>query len=145
MTPAQRTMGRQCIAQSAPPRVGRASRPLLAALLLLLATALTTGCGPVKVRAGEPPDLPALATTLEIGKSTRNTVEATLGAPQVRGRSMLPWRSAPRTVWTYYHELGTIDLGGGESDVRRTFLFVFFDGDSYDGYMWFSSLEPFRK
>jgi len=37
-------------------------------------------------------------------------------------------------MWSYYYEEGTL------KDARRIFLFVYFDQDMYDGYMWFSSL-----
>ena len=47
---------------------------------------------------------------------------------------MLPGHDSPRDLWVYYYEEGSL------SDARRTFLFVFFLGDQYDGYMWFSSL-----
>ncbi len=40
----------------------------------------------------------------------------------------------PRVMWSYYYEEGTLQ------DVRRTFLFVYFDGDLFDGYFWVSSL-----
>lgn len=35
-----------------------------------------------------------------------------------------------------------VDLGGANSDDRRILLFVFFDGDQFDGYMRFSNPIP---
>jgi hypothetical protein len=67
-------------------------------------------------------------------ESTREEVLAVLGAPEGKGREMLPMTAAPRTTWQYYYEEGTLQ------DARRTFLFVYFDGDLYDGYFWVSSL-----
>ncbi len=115
----------------------------LAAVLLplTLALGLLAGCGPIQVRAGSKPDVTALSSSLQVGKSTQQGVLATLGSPAGRGRSMMPWQDTPRTVWTYYYEEGVIDLGGKNSDDRRIFLFVFFDGDRFDGYLWFSSLK----
>jgi hypothetical protein len=54
----------------------------------------------------------------------------------LQGRALLPIDEgdAPRTVLTYYYEQATMQ------DARRLFLFVFLDGDRYDGYLWFSSL-----
>jgi hypothetical protein len=111
-------------------------------VLVLALSALLTGCGTMQVRAGRKPDMQAVTKTLQIGVSTTQTVQAALGAPDGGGRSMMPWQPSPRTVWSYYYEEGEIDLGGGKSDDRRLFLYVFFDGDRYDGYMWFSSLRP---
>lgn len=96
----------------------------------------------MQIRAGKKPDVGALTKSLQVGKSTQQAVQAALGNPDGRGRSMLPWQSSPRTVWSYYYEEGVIDMGGANSDDRRIFLFVFFDGDRYDGYLWFSSLKP---
>jgi hypothetical protein len=48
---------------------------------------------------------------------------------------MLWNREEPRTMWSYYYEEGDL------KDMRRIFLFVYFDRDKYDGYMWFSSLQ----
>jgi len=47
----------------------------------------------------------------------------------------MPFHDEPRNVLTYYYEEGTLE------DDRRLFLFVFFNEDTYEGYMWFSSLE----
>ena len=47
---------------------------------------------------------------------------------------MLPGTTTPQPTWTYYYEAGTF------RDARRQYLWVYFDGDVYDGYMWFSSL-----
>ena len=110
--------------------------------VVLFGTTLLAGCGAIQMRAGAKPDTQAIRM-LEPGKATRQEVLAALGSPQGQGRSMLPWQSSPRTLWSYYYEEGVIDLGG-ESDDRRVFLFVFFDGDRLDGYMWFSSLRPLR-
>jgi hypothetical protein len=114
----------------------------LAASIVALVPSLLAGCGVMHVRAGKKPDTGALQKSLHVGRSTEQQVRALLGDPDGRGRSMLPWQASPRTVWSYYYEEGVIDLGGGNSDDRRIFLYVFFDGDRFDGYMWFSSLKP---
>lgn len=121
---------------------GSTARIFLAATLMVLVSILLTGCGTAQLRVGKRPDINALNTSLQVGKSTQPAVQTALGIPDGRGRSMLPWQNSPRTVWTYYYEEGVIDLGGANSDDRRIFLFVFFDGDIFDGYMWFSSLKP---
>lgn len=108
---------------------------------LLLAAGLVAGCGTINVRVGSRPDVGALQSTLRPGTSTQEQVRAALGEPYGRGRAMLPWHASPRTIWSYYYEETGVALGGGESDSRRIFLFVFLDGDRYDGHLWFSSLR----
>lgn len=105
-----------------------------------LGVILLSGCGTIQVRAGSKPNVNALQA-LQPGKSTKQEVLAALGKPEGRGRSMLPWQDSPRILWSYYYEEGAMNLGG-KSDDRRIFLFVFFKGDRFDGYMWFSSLKP---
>jgi hypothetical protein len=63
-------------------------------------------------------------------------VAEVLGEPGGKGRVMLPTDASPRTMWAYYYEEGSL------KDDRRSFLFIFFVGDLYDGYMQFSSLPP---
>lgn len=120
------------------------NRALLATLVVAAAMSLMlAGCGPMEIRAGKEPNVGALQS-LQAGKSTQRDVRALLGNPDGQGRSMFPWQDSPRTLWSYYYEEGVIDMGGSNSDDRRVFLFVFLDGDKYDGYMWFSNLKPSR-
>lgn len=114
---------------------------LIAALFVLPILFVLSSCGSVQVRAGKKPDIALLQKTLHVGRAREQDVRAVLGNPDGRGRSMLPWQSSPRTVWTYYYEEGVIDLGGAGSDDRRIFLFVFLDEGRFDGYLWFSSLK----
>ncbi|MFQ5656260.1 MAG: hypothetical protein ACE5G5_01815 [Candidatus Methylomirabilales bacterium] len=102
-------------------------------LIIAVAALLATGCN-VQVRMGKRPDLRALEDSLVIGESTAADVSAVLGQPQGVGRSMLPIASKPRTMWFYHYAEGTLENG------RQVFVFVYFDKDRYDGYMWFSSL-----
>ena len=102
--------------------------------LLTLFPLLMAGCPTVYIRMGERPDIDLLEKSLRVGESTRQDVVATLGRPYATGRWMLPTDGKPRTMWTYYYEDGTLE------DARRLLLFIYFDEDRYDGYMWFSSL-----
>jgi hypothetical protein len=124
-------------------RLGRyLNMTFLTVLFLLAVSVFLTGCGPMQVRAGKKPDVSVLQKSLQVGKSTQQDVRAVIGEPDGQGRSMFPWQDSPRTLWSYYYEEGVIDMGGSGSDDRRIFLFLFFDGDKYDGYMWFSNLNP---
>jgi hypothetical protein len=103
--------------------------------IAMLSLLLTAGCLDLRVRAGTRPDESQLEQRLVMGKSTTDDVRNVLGEPFGRGASMLPMQDAPRTMWTYYYEEGTL------KDDRRIFLFVYFSADNrYEGYMWFSSL-----
>jgi hypothetical protein len=105
---------------------------LLICLMVLLIS--VSGCS-INYRAGRLPDVASLETSLHPGKSTQEDVAKVLGEPFGKGKEMLPIGLKPRTLWSYYYEEGSLQ------DARRLFLFVFLDGDKYDGYMWFSSLR----
>lgn len=87
-----------------------------------------------KITIGVWPNLGALDSLLKVGESTRLDVYNALGKPFAEGREMMPIRTKQRTQWTYYYEEGVL------KESRRVFLFIFLDGDRFDGYMWFSSL-----
>jgi hypothetical protein len=88
----------------------------------------------IDARIGRRPDTNVLEQSLQIGESTPNDVLKVLGAPYGTGRAMFPTDPGPKTLWSYYYEESTT------KDARRIFLFVTFDKNRYDGYMWFSSL-----
>ena len=94
------------------------------------------GCASISLRSGQALRDPNWGEKLEVGTSSRDDVLSVLGEPVGRGRALLPVDEgdAPRTVWTYYYEEASME------DARRLFLFVFLEGDRYDGYLWFSSL-----
>lgn len=114
-------------------RFGRLAGISLAGLVIVLLF-LAAGCLNIQLRIGNRPDTDMLERSLHLGESTAADVLAALGEPYGKGRTMLPIDTKPRTVWSYYYEEGTME------DARRIFLFVYFEQDRYDGYMWFSSL-----
>jgi hypothetical protein len=89
------------------------------------------------MRIGEPVKTMPL-DSLRIGEATRADVVRALGQPLGRGRSMLPIDPGPRTVWAYAYAEANVE-SGAIKDVRQALLWVYFDGDRYDGYLWFSS------
>lgn len=102
--------------------------------LAVVFSSMAAGCGNIRLRMGNRPDTDVLEKSLRLGESTRADVRAALGQPSGKGRAMHPFDTKPRTMWSYYYEEGDL------KDARRIFLFVYFDQDRYDGYMWFSSL-----
>ncbi len=118
-----------------------ARRFLIGGLSLVIALSLlTAGCISARLLMGTRPNPELLETSLRVGESTRADVLRVLGQPYGKGMSGLPIDGPkPKTVWSYYYEEGTIE-SNAVKDSRRMFLWIYFDGDRYDGYMWFSSL-----
>lgn len=112
---------------------------LLVAGLLVASSLAGTGCISARMEVGRRIDPALLETSLRIGASTRADVLAALGEPHGRGRGLLPIDAAPKTVWSYFYEQTVIE-SSELRDSRRMFLWIYLDGDRYDGYMWFSSL-----
>ena len=105
--------------------------------LLVMAVFLSSivcGCMDIQVRMGREFNHKVLEGTLRVGESTPTDVLEALGEPFGKGKAMLPIDPAPKTMWTYHY--GEANM----KDARGIYLFVFFDQDRYDGYMWFSSL-----
>lgn len=113
---------------------GRWDTTACTVMVVLWLVALCAACN-FHVSVGRQPDPDVLETILRIGESTPADVRSELGEPDGTGREMLPIGEKPREMWSYYYEEGDLQ------DSRRIFLFVFFDQDRYDGYMWFSSLR----
>jgi hypothetical protein len=115
----------------------------LVALVTLVS--FLVGCSPIQIRAGNRPDTSLLESSLHLGQSTRADVLAALGEPIGRGMARLPFDPRPNAgaMWSYYYEEDLVrDILSQEpsAESRRIFLFVFFEGDIYYAYMWFSSL-----
>lgn len=107
---------------------------VVAALAALLATA---GCVSGKILVGRELE-PGSIERLAIGQSTPGDVLRLLGEPHGRGRSHLPTDGGPRTLWVYAYSEGTLEEGN-LTDLRHKELWVYFNDDRYDGYLWFSS------
>jgi hypothetical protein len=114
------------------------TRPFTGCVAAALAV-LLTACGTIQVEAGAPFDPGKLESVLKPGASTQADVKNALGEPYGRGGAYLPFHDSPRTTWTYFFERGSADLGKGEMNDERIFLFVFFANDKFDSYMWFTS------
>lgn len=116
------------------------------AAAMTAAPLLLGACGTVDFAGGRPFDPMRLDTVLKAGVSTQADVRATLGEPAGKGGAQLPFHDKPRTAWTYFSERGSIDMLRGGLNDERVYCFVFFDGDMFDGYMWFrSQLGPTKK
>lgn len=112
---------------------------LLLSLSIAISSILISGCGLISFKAGNIFDASLLESDLRAGVSDSEQIKVLLGDPFGIGRALMPFHEKPRTVWTYYFEQGSIDLGGGESTDNRKYLFIFLDENIYEGYMWFDS------
>jgi hypothetical protein len=103
--------------------------------------ALLAGCASVMdFESGtEPVHTVRLESKLQPGVSTTSDVLRELGEPYGKGAGFMPFHEAPRVVWTYFRDEGSVDLGKGDMKSVRTYLFVFLAGDVFDSYMWFTS------
>jgi hypothetical protein len=116
----------------------------IASLTALLTSSLT-GCASGAARTTGPfASVGRITTELRRGVSTKADVERVLGKPNGNGTSLLPTQASPRDVWIYN------DVQTGEAkqegkvggvplvrvDMRQQIIFVFFDGDRFDGYLW---------
>lgn len=107
---------------------------LLALIFFIIVNFLFSSCVNIRLRMGQRPDLDLLEGSLRMGESSSKDIASVLGEPFGKGRIMLPIDPKPRTMWTYYYAEGDLQ------DARAIYLFVYLDGDRYDGYMWFASL-----
>ena len=116
----------------------RSVRSIFIYLLGTLLLALTSGCGTIDIRHGKMPNIAAQEQFLKLGQSTRAEVETLLGKPYGKGRAMLPFQSRPAELWVYTYEKSIV-AGLELQDAKRALLFIYFDADLYDGYIWFSN------
>lgn len=107
---------------------------LLPVIFFVIASFLISSCVNVRLRMGQRPNVEQLDKSLRMGESRSKDVIYLLGEPFGKGRIMLPMDPKPRTMWAYYYAEGDLE------DARAIYLFVHFDEDRYDGYMWFASL-----
>jgi hypothetical protein len=125
--------------------------------ILVKAVVAAALLGPTQV-AGREPQLPVMPATdkasalaqLVRRTSTRVDVERLLGQPSGTGGSRLPPDWQPRELW-FYQSISTgamtTEPKTAESsattirmDLNQEILLVFFAGESYDGYMWYTNI-----
>jgi hypothetical protein len=103
--------------------------------------AVLESCGntlDTRFTVNKPLDLAKLEHELTIGKSTEQDVVAVLGHPSGKGGTFVPIASEPGKTFSYYFAKGK-ESSGTATQVERTLLYVWFDHDIYEGYMWMTS------
>jgi hypothetical protein len=111
------------------------------AALTALTLAATAACSP-SASVGHMPAVAPLTSELVLGVSTRDDVRRSLGDPSGDGQYLFIADYLPREAWLY-HEIKLTDAKAVHDTVvmnmRHQVLLVFFKGDRYDGYMWYSN------
>ena len=97
---------------------------------------LFAGCAKQKTTRQEAFNFGALDTELQRGISTMDDVRRLFGETDGSGAfSVLP-DAEPRTAW-FYDKI-EVKAEGEQIDANQDVLLIFFKGDRYDGYLWFS-------
>ncbi len=131
----------------------RAKTGLVSALVALIGACASK----VHLIAAAPVDVDLALSSLTVGEASMADVRAALGEPTGEGRLQYPIDAAPRDQWYYYFEVGEVDTtkieynktGSTDAfstpylelDYSRTFLFLYFEDEVLDGYMWWSNLD----
>ncbi len=124
-------------------------------LMLALALGASTHLAEVPAQAAEAtvgqfPPLAVVQSVLQRGVS-RDVVRDALGEPGGTGHARIPPPHVPLEIW-YYHDIEIEDATAQgdyvRMDLRQRILFVFFDGDRVEGFLWTSNkgdAEAIRK
>ena len=118
---------------------------LLSLSALVFCTSLSPGYAQTSgVTTGPFAKTDRIDTELTRGVSTKADVERVLGKPNGRGGTLMPpSQTKPGDVWVYYNaQSGAPRMSGSrpikvEVDARHQMVMIFFDGEIFDGYMWF--------
>jgi len=117
-------------------------------LSALIASTLAAGCASTRVTTGAFPEVNRLETELKRGVSTKADAQKLLGLPAGTGSAVLPTDPKPREVWSYPDIEATAALPrpdrrgiGRFIFVRHQLLLLFFDRETFDGYLWYSNVQ----
>jgi len=118
-----------------------------ATLTIALTANLVAGCAqPGAMTTGPFARTDRIDAELRRGVSTKSDVERVLGKPNGTGGTFMPpTQTKAGEVWVYYNsQTGAPRISVSrpikvEVDSRAQMIMVFFDGDTFDGYLWFLS------
>ena len=100
---------------------------------LLLGLLGLSGCANIQLRMGTETEPQDIESVLQLNQSTQSDVRREFGAPDGVGAYVSPITGKYSTMWSYYFAKGTLKV------MDDTFLFVYFDDDVYEGYLWFEN------
>jgi hypothetical protein len=106
--------------------------------MAMLALSVVVGCT-ISARTGTDFDPSTVGSMLKPGIASQADVRAALGEPFAKNSAMMPFHNRPHLTWTYFTERAAVGAGSGKMEDQMKYLFVFFDGDRMDSYLWFTS------
>jgi hypothetical protein len=106
--------------------------------MAILGLSGVVGCT-VSARTGSDFDPSIVGRTLKPGIASQADVRAALGEPFGKGSAMMPFHDRPHLTWTYFADRSSVGISSGNMDERMKYLFVFFDSNRMDSYLWFTS------
>ena len=105
-------------------------------LLVVGLVGLTVACAQIKLGVNPPVDR---LSELTVGVSTKAEVRQIIGRPQGEGASRIPDFPGYRDLWSYE----IVSIGGTTSEY--VILLIFFEGEIYDGYLWFDNAHDLEE
>ncbi len=130
----------------------RCSLPLALSLLAVAVAAPTIGVAQSQVTAttGAFRNTAAIESELKRGVSPKADVQRVLGLPSGTGAAFFPvMKSGGDEVW-YYEDIEVTGLGSAYQEgtvtvlplnTRQQVVLIFFEGDTFDGNLWFSNVQ----
>jgi hypothetical protein len=115
---------------------------LLAGMTVVTAAAL---CQERVVTTGTFRNLDRIETDFRRGVSTREDVRRLLGEPNGNGGALFPTATHSNEVWAYENiEVKSMSAVQGPQPTMQIYnrwelLLIFFDGNLFDGFLWFTS------
>jgi hypothetical protein len=94
------------------------------------------GC--ITLQIGALPKVERLGS-LKVGTSQQSDVLMTLGEPRGKGMMRFAQDMPLRSIWFYEY----IESDGKSTKLR--FLLVYFNEDTYDGYLWFFAGQELKR
>ena len=103
---------------------------MLVQTILLMTILGLSGCADLRLRMGTETQPQNIETVLRFNESTQSDVRQLFGAPDGVGAYVSPINGEYSTVWSYYFAEGTMKT------MDDIYLFIYFDNDIYEGYLW---------
>ena len=103
---------------------------MLVQTILLMTILGLSGCADLRLRMGTETQPQNIESVLRFDESTQSDVRQLFGAPDGVGAYVSPITGEYSTVWSYYFAEGTMKT------MDDIYLFVYFDNDIYEGYLW---------
>lgn len=149
---AEKTMDLSILAELSPSLRRSPLRAVLAATLVwvLVSAALSLQkASAADIGTGAFTKVFVIDSELQRGVAKKTDVRRVLGTPKGFGDAVLPQVHRRREIW-YYEDIELKDLKSGEGGVlqgnfRQQVLLVFFEGEVFDGYMWFTNVQELSK